>query len=136
MVKKVITSLDLSRASGPDYTLVVVLTCCEPELAELFNNCLNKSCFPYCWKVSLFGPVFKNVGEKPTAKNHHPVSLSVVCKISEKLVNNTIVDVLEKCGLFLTSSKVLGALNQLQILWQLYLIELAGLLTGQGLLKL
>ena len=46
-------------------------------------------------------PVFKNVGERSTAKNYHPVSLlSVVSKVSEKLVNNKIVDRLEKCGLF------------------------------------
>ena len=46
-------------------------------------------------------PVFKNVGERSTAKNYHPVSLlSVVSKVFEKLVNNRIVDHLEKCGLF------------------------------------
>ena len=46
-------------------------------------------------------PVFKNVGERSTAKNYHPVSLlSVVCKIFEKLVNKRIVDHLEKCSLF------------------------------------
>ena len=46
-------------------------------------------------------PVFKNVGERYTAKNYHPVSLlSVVSKVFEKLVNNRIVDHLEKCGLF------------------------------------
>ena len=46
-------------------------------------------------------PVFKNVGERSTAKNFHPVSLlSVVSKIFEKLVSNRIVDHLEKCGLF------------------------------------
>ena len=46
-------------------------------------------------------PVFKNVGERSTAKNYHPVGLlSVVCKIFEKLVNNRIVDYLEKCSLF------------------------------------
>ena len=46
-------------------------------------------------------PVFKNVGERPTAKNYCPVSLlSVVSKVFEKLVNNRIVDHLEKCGLF------------------------------------
>ena len=45
-------------------------------------------------------PVFKNVGERSTAKNYHPVSLlSVVSKVFEKLVNR-IVDHLEKCGLF------------------------------------
>ena len=46
-------------------------------------------------------PVFKNVGERSTAKNYCPVSLlSVVSKVIEKLVNKRIVDCLEKCGLF------------------------------------
>ena len=46
-------------------------------------------------------PVFKNVGERSTAKNYHPVSLlSVVSKVFEKLVNNRIVDHLEKSGFF------------------------------------
>ena len=105
MVKKVITNLDSSKASDPDCIPVVVLKNCEPELsyilAKLFKNCLKESCFPDCWKVSSAVPVFKNVGERSTAKNCRPVSLlSVVSKIFEKLVNNTIVDHLEKCDLF------------------------------------
>ena len=44
-------------------------------LAELFNKCLKESCFPDCWKVSPVVPVFKNVGERSTAKNYCPVSL-------------------------------------------------------------
>ena len=60
----------------------------------------------------------------------------MVSKVFEKLVNNRIVDHLEKCGLFLISSMVLGLLDQLLIFSQLYLIELLGLLTGLGLLKL
>ena len=44
MVKKVITNLDSSKASGPDCILVVVLKNCEPEhsyiLPKLFNKCL------------------------------------------------------------------------------------------------
>ena len=105
MVKKVIMNLDSSKASGPDCIPVVVLNNCEPELsyilAKLFNKCLKESCFPDCWKVSSVVPVFKNVGEKSTAKNYRPVSLlSVVSKVFEKLVNNRIVDHLEKCGLF------------------------------------
>ena len=47
MVKKVITNLDSSKASGPDCIPVVVLKNCEPELsyilAKLFNNCLKES---------------------------------------------------------------------------------------------
>ena len=105
MVRKVIMNLDLSKASGPDCIPVVVLKNCEPELsyilAELFNKCFKESCFPDCWKVSSVVPVFKNGGERSTAKNYRPVSLlSVVSKVFEKLVNNRIVDHLEKCGLF------------------------------------
>ena len=105
MVKKVIINLDLSKASGPDCIPVVVLKNCEPELsyilAELFNKCLKESCFPDCWKISSVVPVFKNVGERSTAKNYYPVSLlSVVSKVFEKFVINRIVDHLEKCGLF------------------------------------
>ena len=76
MVKKVITNLDLSKASGPDCIPVVILKNCEPELsyilAEYFNKCLKESCFLDCWKVSSMVPVFKNVGERPTAKNYCP----------------------------------------------------------------
>ena len=105
MVKKVIMNLDLSKASGPNRIPVVVLKNCEPELsyiiAELFNKCLKESCFPDCWKVSSVVPVFKNVRERSTATNYHPVSLLyVVSKVFEKLVNNRIIDHLEKCGLF------------------------------------
>ena len=105
MVKKVIMNLDLSKASGPDYIPVVFLKNCEPELsyilAELFNKCLKESCFTDCWKVSSVVLVFKNVGERYTAKNYCPVSLlSVVSKVFEKLANNRIVHHLEKCGLF------------------------------------
>ena len=79
MVKKVTMNLDLSRASAPDCIPVVVLRTCEPEisylLAELFNKCLKESWFPDCWKVLSVVPVFKNVGERSTAKNYCPVSL-------------------------------------------------------------
>ena len=102
MVKKVIVSLDLSKASGPDCIPVVVLKNCEPELsyilAELFHKCLKESCFPDCLKVSLVVPIFKNVGERSTAKTYRPARLLRV--VTEKLVNNSIVIHLEKCCLF------------------------------------
>ena len=84
---------------------VVVLKNCQPELsyilAELFTISLRESRFPGCWKVLSVVPVFKNVGERLATKNYCPTSLfSVVSKIFEKLVNNRIVDHLEKCGLF------------------------------------
>ena len=84
---------------------MVVLKNCGPKLSyiltELFNKCLRESCFPDWWKVSSVVPVFKNVGERSTAKNYRSLSLlSVVSKVFDKLVNNRIIDHLEKCGLF------------------------------------
>ena len=79
-------NLDLSKAPGPDCIPVVVLKNCELNLsyilAELFNKYLKESCFPGCWKVSSVFSVFKNVGERSTAKNYHPFSLlSMVSKV-------------------------------------------------------
>ena len=156
MVRKVVMNLDLSKASGPDCIPVVVLNNCEPELsyilAELFNKFLKESCFPDCWKVSSVVPVFKNVGERSTAKNYRPVSLlSVVSKVFEKLVNNRIVDHLEKCALFsdlqysfrssrstadlltVVSDRIARAFNRsgVTLVWQLIYLRL---LTGFGML--
>ena len=98
-------NLDLAKASGSDCIPVALLKNCEPEhsymLAELFHKCLKEFCFPDCWKVSSMVPVFKNVGERSTAKNYRPVSLlSVVSKVFEKLVNDRVVENVEKHGLF------------------------------------
>ena len=74
----------------------------EPELsyilAELFNKCLKESYFPDCLKVSSVVSVFKNVGKGLLLKT--TALLVFFSKIFEKLVNNRIVDHLEKCGLF------------------------------------
>ena len=97
MVKKVIVNFDFSKASCPDCIPMLVLKNCEPKrsyiLAELLNKCHKESWFPDCRKVSSVVPVFKNLGERSTAKNYHPVSLlSVVSKVFKKLVNDRIVD--------------------------------------------
>ena len=105
MIKKVIMNLDLSNAFGRECIPVVVLKNYELELScilpELFNKHLKESCFLDSWKVSSVVLLFKNVGEQSTAKNYCPVSLlSVVSKVFEELINNRIIDHLEKWGLF------------------------------------
>ena len=139
MAKKVIMNLDSSKASGPDCIPVVVLKNCEPELsyilAKLFNNCLKESCFPDCWKVSSVVPVFKNVGERSTAKNYHPVSLlSVVSKVFEKLVYNRIVDHLE--SLFCDFQYDFRSSRSTADLLTVVSDRIARALTGLGLLEL
>ena len=92
IVKKVITNLDSTKASGSDCIPVVVRKNCEPELSYIL------------------------AGERSTAKNYRPVNLlSLVSKVFEKLVNNKVVDHLEKCDIFLIFNIVLGLLDQLQI---------------------
>ena len=61
---------------------------------------VKEFCFPDCWKVSFVVSVFKNVERKSIAKSYRPYSpLCVVNKDFEKLVNNSLVDHLEKCCL-------------------------------------
>ena len=66
-----------------------------------FSVSVLRSLVSDCWKFSSVFLVFKNFGERSTAKNYCPVSLlSVVSKFFEKLVNNRIVDHLEKLTFF------------------------------------
>ena len=55
LVKRVITTFDLSKGSGRHCTPVVILKTCRQDLsymlAELFNMCTKESCFPEGWKV-------------------------------------------------------------------------------------
>ena len=82
-------------------------------------------------------PVFKNAGERSTAKNYRPVTLlSVVSKVFEKLVNNRIVGHLEKCGLFSDFQYGFRSSRSTADLLTMYLLELLGLLTVLGLLEL
>ena len=79
--------------------------------------------------------VFQNVGERSRAKNYCPVSLfSALSKVFEKFVNNRVI--WRNATFFLIYSLVVDLLNQLQIFWQLDLIEVLGLLTGLELLAL
>ena len=141
MAKKAIAKLDSSKASGPDCIAVLVLKNCDFDLsyilAELLNVCLKENCFPDC-QVSLVVPVFNNDGKRTTAKNYHPVNLLfVVCKVFEKLVNNRILDHLEKCGLFSDFQYSFRSSRSTEdLLTVVCLIELLGFLTGQEQLEL
>ena len=104
----------------PDCTAVIVLKNWGSELSyillEFFKMCLKEPCFADCWKVSLVVLVFNNLEKGLLLKTTAQLVLfSVVIKVFEKLVNNMIVDHLEKCGLFLNFSMVLGLLDQLQL---------------------
>ena len=92
-------NLGSSEASGPDCIPVVILKNCEPSWT--FQYMSERVLFSRSLEDLMGDSVFKNVGERSTAKNYHPVSfLSVVSKVFEQLVNDSIVDNLEKFDLF------------------------------------
>ena len=102
----------------------------------LFSTCLKEFFSPDCSKVSYVTHVYENDGKRSTARNHScPAGLlSVDGKIFEKLPNNRFVNHIKKCGP--KFHYVSGLLNQLQIFYQMHLIQLVELLIGLGLLSL
>ena len=58
---------------------------------------MKEPCFPDCWKASYMVPIFKNVGERSTAKNYCPVSpLCEVSKVFRKLASDRLVNHLKQ----------------------------------------
>ena len=96
----------------------------------------NEKDIRFVWLSSLCNP-FNSFGERSIAKKYCPVSLfSVICKILEKLLNYELFNDSEKCVLFFIYNVVSGLLDQLQIFWQMSLVELLGFLVNLGLLEL
>ena len=107
---------------------MLLLKNCEPKLsyipAELFIMCLQ---------VSSLVPVFKNVGKKFVAKKYGLFNLLfMVSKVFEKLVNNRLVDHLEKYGLFSDFRSSRSTEDLLTVVS----VALLGLLMGLKLLEL
>jgi len=95
-VAKVLNSLDVNKACGPDGVSARLLNECymelAPILARLFNYTLSRGTLPIDWKSANVVPIFKS-GEQTAVDNYRPVSLtSVVVKSLERLVHNHIVN--------------------------------------------
>ena len=92
LVKKVITNLKLSKASGPDCIQVVVLGNCEPKLsyilAELFIMCLKESWFSNCWKKSHLWSVYLGMLQKVVLLK--AIALLVLSSMGNKVFGNLV----------------------------------------------
>ena len=119
----ILTNLDISKVPGLNCILVVFLKICEPELsyilAELFNVS-EEILFSRLLEDLIGGSCIGDCLERSTTKG----LLSVVSKVFEKLVNNRIVNHLDRCRLFSdfqsgfmsSRSTVTGLLTGLQLL--------------------
>ena len=92
---KVLSSLDVNKANGPDAISPRILKECAAELApsisQLFNFSLVHGKLPSVWKSANVVPIHKS-GERTLAENYRPVSLtSILAKSLERIIHKHIM---------------------------------------------
>ena len=93
-VHRVLTSLSISKANGPDLISNRILKECAvgltPSLCGLYNHSLQNGSFPTRWKEAHVTAIFKKDDRQHKA-NYRPISLlSCVGKAFERLIFNRI----------------------------------------------
>ena len=99
VVLKVLTSLNVSKACGPDLIPARLLkegaTSICASLAHLFQLSLDSGTLPSDWTTANVVPVFKR-NDRHQPSNYRPISLtSLVVKVMEKIVHCQIMEALE-----------------------------------------
>ena len=99
-VNEVICTLDQSKASGCDDLPVRMLVDAKEFVSEplafIMNLSFSTGIFPDKLKMARVVPIFKK-GDKSIPENYRPISiLPIISKLFEKLVNNRIVNFLER----------------------------------------
>lgn len=102
-INKIVTSLKNTSSSGWDGITSIFLKKCLSVLVEpimfICNTCLSTGVFPKVLKDSIVLPIFKT-GEREKVTNYRPISLlPTLSKILEKVLNNRLVNFLEKHNL-------------------------------------
>ena len=106
-VSKKIDKLNKYKSPGPDGFLPRVLkevrNEVSPFLAKIFNTSMRTRCVPSDWREAEVTPIFKK-GDPSQPSNHRPISLtSIVGKLMEGIMVDTIIDHLETNGLLRNS---------------------------------
>ncbi len=101
-VLRVISRLQVKKASGPDGISAVMLKGCAAtisgHLAGIFNHSLSSGVVPAAWKVSRITPIPKT-DDCSLACNFRPISLlSLVGKTQERLVHEALLEHLLETG--------------------------------------
>ena len=99
-VQKLLSNLNVTKASGPDNISCKIL--CElstelaPVLCSIFQQSIHTGQIPHDWTTAFVTPIFKK-GNHHLAGNYRPVSLtSVPCKILEHIICSHIRSHLDK----------------------------------------
>ena len=102
-VRRILSSLKVGKASGPDqvptWFLREFAAEIAPVLCRLFRLILSTSTYPSVWKHALVQPVPKK-GDRSNPSNYRPIALtSTIAKVFEALFNSHIIKHLESNGL-------------------------------------
>lgn len=103
MVRSKLDELNVNKSSGPDGLHPKLLYEIKNEvakpLAELFILSLESGTVPLEWKLAVVTPLHKK-GNKNDPQNYRPISLtSILCKILESIIKDSIVEHLDKFSL-------------------------------------
>ena len=107
-IHKILTNLDVNKATGPDkignFLLKTVADSISEPLCKIFNYSIQNSTFPSMWKKSNVIPIHQE-NDKKDKQNYRPVSLLCnVSKVFERLIY-------EKLYTFLISNNLLTEKN-------------------------
>ena len=96
-VLNLLTTLDTSKASGPDKIsgrmLKSTASSIAPTVTKLFNQSIRNSVFPQLWKTAAVVPIPKSPSGKDSPRHYRPISLlSVLSKLMERHVYHLIAD--------------------------------------------
>ncbi|CAH2090623.1 unnamed protein product [Euphydryas editha] len=98
-ILKILQTLDVNKASGPDGIPAIVRCTCAPELSppltRLYRLSLKTGKVPKSWKLANVQPVPKK-GSRADPVNYRPISVtSILCKTMERALNNKLLAHLE-----------------------------------------
>lgn len=102
-VKNTLMSIDSNSSQGCDNIPTKFLKLSQnilvPIISHLVNLCFSSGIFPRALKKSIVTPVYKS-GDRDDVNNYRPISvLPALSKIMEKLINNRLLNYLNKYNL-------------------------------------
>ena len=99
MVAKKIRDMKGNKSSGVDWIppklLLEIVEQISVLLATVFGLSLKEGIVPLEWKEANTIPLFKT-GSRNKSENNRPVSLTVICKLLERLIKDHLIDFLVK----------------------------------------
>ena len=103
-IEKLLKNINPRKAAGPDGIPCRLLQSVAKELApgltKLFSTSLESGQVPKDWCHAIVQPIFKK-GDRSTAANYRPISLTCVCcKLMEHVIRTQVTEHLEKNNIF------------------------------------